>query len=254
MNPHPSDLFQLLYNRGRWDDLEKSLAQTRDRLEKAGEGNVWRFWRVALLAARGEIEKAEAEAHSLDAQEASQARRLLAFARAEASSDWAPVIALLTETWEQTRAVADLFALCQIQLNIGNAAFVADHADELLAGVATAEALRVAVNGFGRSNRWSDCLRLLNENVHLFPNQTLPSDLRRLQISAEHNLGRTVEALQHADDLAREEEKHGESRFAFPTASANRAIERSHLARVAASTPTGNFSRNFGASVEDYAA
>ncbi len=206
MNSHPSDLFQLLYNRGRWDDLEKALNQTHERLGKAGEESIWRFWRVALLTARGELDKADAEASGLDAREASQARRLLAFARAETSGDWSPVTTLLTETWQQTQTIADLFALCQIQLSTGNAVFVADHADELLAGVGTAEALRVAANGFGRSGRWSDCLRLLSENARLFPNGTLPSDLRRLQISAEHSLGRTAEALRHAEELAQQEE------------------------------------------------
>jgi hypothetical protein len=205
VNAHPSQLFVLLFNEGKIEQLARALEQTRERLETAGEGDVWRFWRAAMLAARGDFEDAEAAAATLPEAEKSEAQRIIVLSRAQKFSDWGPAVQFFQQRWERTHEPADLFALCEVQLSAGNPAFVAEHAFHLVDAVRTPAALRLAVNATSAANRWQDCLQLLDTYSTVFPNASLPAELRRLRIIAEQNIGMLTEAAQHAEDLVRDE-------------------------------------------------
>jgi hypothetical protein len=205
MTTHPTQLFALLFNEGKIEELEKALKQTWERMHSAGETEIWKFWEVMMLIGRKDLVAAEATVQSLKGGAAEEAKRLIALRRAEIEDNWAPAIEFFEKRWQATKAPADLLALCEIHLNKGKSVFVADHAEELVLGVGTPAALQVAVAGAARSGAWRKCLQLLDQNLEMFANHRLPTDLRRVRITCEQHLGMLSNAVQHAEDLAQEE-------------------------------------------------
>ncbi|HUJ10191.1 MAG TPA: hypothetical protein VL171_09205 [Verrucomicrobiae bacterium] len=205
MKAHPTQLFALLFADGKYESLAKALEQTRDNMESAGEGHLWRFWKAALLAARGEYGEAETIAKTLGDSERIQARRLIVTTRAQKDQDWPSAISFFEQLWQASHSPADLLALCEVQLHAGNPTFVAERAKDLVNSVGTTAALRIALEGTLRMKNWRTCLELLHENSKIFPNGELPTDLRRLQISCEQRLGMLTDAVKHAEDLVTKE-------------------------------------------------
>jgi hypothetical protein len=206
MSVHHSQLFALLFNEQRWQELDNALTQTRETLRDSGEGNLWLFWKAASTAAQGDLVQANTFIEDLPEDQAISARQMFAMAYAKQSGDWSAPIDLLSERWKSTNAVSDLMNLCSVQLAANNSDFVADHAEELVQGMLTVDALRIAVTAAVKSKRWALCLRLLDANLGLFAKKNLPSDLRRIRITAEQASGMMLDALRHAEELVTEEE------------------------------------------------
>ena len=204
MSAHPTQLFALLLSAGRIEQLEQALDQTRERMQAAGEDQMWLFWQASMLAAKGRFEEAEAIAQTLTGELAFNTRRTIVVERGKQKGEWALTTRFLEDHWIATKSPADLLLLCEAKLNAGDAQFVASHARELSEAVGTQEALRIALMGAGRSQSWRLCLDLLDENTRLFPGEKLPADLRRLRITCEQNLGMLSVAVQHAQELVGE--------------------------------------------------
>jgi len=205
MNTHPTQLFALLFNEGKIEQLAAALEQMRVRMEEAGESHLWQFWQAAMLAGRGDFSSAEAAATKLTGAAAVEARRLIVLHRAKSENNWEPAIEFFKKQWEGTKSPSDLFALCEVQMNKGQPAFVAEHAEELVRAVGTPAALQIAVAGAVRIGAWRKCLELLTQHTEIFPNRQLPTDMRRLRITCEQHLGMLSDAAQHAEELVREE-------------------------------------------------
>src|SRR6185437_10621657 len=205
MSAHLTQLFSLLYSERKIEELLKAVDQTRDRMEKAGEGNIWKTWRVIALSSRGDFVEAEAVIETISGDFATEAKRVLITERARQTKDWQAVIEFLEEQWIKTGAAGDLLALCEIHLESGTPQFIADHAHELVERIATPAALRLALAGAARAENRSLCLELLQKFAGLFPDGKLPTDLRRLRISCEESLGLLGEAAKDAEELVREE-------------------------------------------------
>ena len=205
MSAHLTQLFTLLYSERRIDELFKAVDQTRERMEKAGEGEIWKVWRVIALASRGDFAEAEGLMKSIRGDYETEAKRALTTERARQTKDWQPVLEFLGDQWRKTGAPADLLALCEAYLQSGSPQFVAEHASEIVERIATPAALRLALAGAARAENHSLCLELLQKHASLFPDGKLPTDLRRLRISCEESLGLLGEAAKDAEELVREE-------------------------------------------------
>ena len=91
-----------------------------------------------------------------------------------------------------------------MKANVGDYAYVADRAQELIRLLKTPSALYLAAKGIWEANRPEQCLRLLNDHTDVFPGGNLPTDLRRLKIHCQERLGLITEAVAGAELLAHE--------------------------------------------------
>ena len=205
MSPHITQLFSLLYNEGKFDQLFKAVEQGRERMEKAGEMDLWNFWHSITLAAQGDLEASEAAAKSLSGEAQIEAKRLVILQRARQTKDYSMAIQFLEHRWRESGSAIELFSLCEMQLEAGNPTFVVEHASRLLEEINTIAALRLAVTGAVRCQNWHLCLKLLDSSGNLFPSGTLPGDLRRLRVSSAQSLGMLEEAKNEAEALVKEE-------------------------------------------------
>jgi hypothetical protein len=205
MTAHFTQLFALLYQQGKLEQLSSALSQARDRMVATGEEDLWRYWNSLALAANGKFDAAESEAARLTSERGSEARRAIILERTRQTKDYDAAAEFFLKQWNESKSPPDLLTLCELQLQAGKPQFVVEHAKDLIAVVGTAGALRLVINAAARQQSWHLCLQLLDENAEMFPNSELPSDLRRLRISCYQAVGLLDEARNEAEALVREE-------------------------------------------------
>lgn len=87
----------------------------------------------------------------------------------------------------------------------GDWAYVADRAEQLLGGLQTDSALHLAAVAAHNARRPELCLGLLDNHLHLFRQNKLPSELRWIRSSCHEAMGVLPKARAEAEELARED-------------------------------------------------
>ena len=87
----------------------------------------------------------------------------------------------------------------------GNWEYVAQKSQQLMDGIGTPEALRLAAIACHNNNQFDICLSLLDSNRDLFEGGVLPHELRILRVNCQNMLGAVPEAIQDAESLVNEE-------------------------------------------------
>jgi hypothetical protein len=100
-----------------------------------------------------------------------------------------------------------LFECCELKLRLGDFGYVAEHAKQLVTGVGTASALRLALEGTFKHGDYADCLSLLQDYRHLFRDGVLSPDVRQLRAMCQHQLGDWSEAARDLGQAYREDPK-----------------------------------------------
>lgn len=211
MSVHPTQLFTLLLSQGDFSRLEDALEKTRSRMAEVGEEDLWRYWKGQALLARGQTEAASElvlqltnpdHAAALDLQ----VRRVAA----KAAGDLRPVAELLEGRYQAEGDAMLLWELCELYHEQENWGAIAARARELVAAIATPDALRLALMGSERTGEHQLCLELLEGHANLFPTGRLPADLRRLLIQCRMVVGLPMQALKEAEALALESGEVGD--------------------------------------------
>jgi len=171
----------------------------------AGEIDLWRFWKGQALLATGQVKEAAAYVQKIENREQADAlESLVQRAISGQNSDRTPTIEFLEKRFARTQDPLDLFDLCEAYYDAKNWSAIAKHAKEVLEGIGTAAALRLAVESAHRVGDFRLCLELLEGRENLFPTSRLPSDLRRLRVLCWRKEGRLEQAIPEAEALARE--------------------------------------------------
>jgi tetratricopeptide (TPR) repeat protein len=83
---------------------------------------------------------------------------------------------------------------------------VAPFARGLVEKIGTADAARIAALATFSQGLYEECLQILSQAESMFPGKKLSADLRRLRVQTLNKLGRSPEAIELAEQIAREEE------------------------------------------------
>lgn len=196
-------LAQCRLSAGMFDRGLKELRDHRALFRSAGQEPLWVHWSVQLLlaggrkGAAGNLIKREATVGDI-----SSAREAVLRARGKKSE----LIRLLGGEDGRTAEGSALAEICSLHGSSGNWAFVAEHADELVRKVGTAEAVRLACIGLLRNHNLEQCMTLLEKAPAYFPRSVLPPDLVVVRVECESALGLLPDAIKHAEELTREHE------------------------------------------------
>jgi nucleoside phosphorylase len=179
------------------------LARSKEDFVSSGIASSWTFWYGQACVIHGEPEKALEEAD----REPDQATRLRVrfMALREIgfrTGDWQPLSEHLALSFEETREGAYLLELCRLKYFLRDWEYIADKGGTLIELIGTADAVRLAAAAAWNAKQPKRCLVLLEENRHLFPEGTLPSDIRRLRSRCLVKAGRLAQAVKAAEELA----------------------------------------------------
>ena len=124
---------------------------------------------------------------------------------AQKKGDWQSLVEFLENTYKETGYTPFLFNCCSLMAEQGNWEYVAQKSQQLIDGLGTPEALRLAATACYNNNQFDLCLRLLDGHRDLFEAGVLSNDLRRLRVDCQNMLGDVSEAIREAEALVNEE-------------------------------------------------
>ena len=124
---------------------------------------------------------------------------------AQKTGDWQPLVEFLEDAYEETGDTSFLFNCCSLMVEQGNWKYVTKRSQQLIDGIGTPEALRLAAIASYNNKQFDICLRLLDDYRNLFEGGLLPPELRILRVSCLNMLGAVPEAIQEAESLVNEE-------------------------------------------------
>ncbi len=124
---------------------------------------------------------------------------------AQKKGDWQSLVEFLENTYKETGYTPFLFNCCSLMAEQGNWEYVAKKSQQLIDGIGTPEALRLAAIACYNNNQFDICLRLLDGHRDLFEAGVLSNDLRKLRVDCQNMLGDVSEAIREAESLVNEE-------------------------------------------------
>ena len=196
----------LLIESGQAEAGLRLIEESSEVFLQAGHGDALAHWRVEALVALERLEEATSVVRSV-ADEAAQGRLRLQTERARAGTagDSTPLLRALEEAYRRSGGMDLLLEIVERQIRAGNAESVDGFIDDLVRGLPTPSAIRLAARARWEAGRPRACLELLNGHASAFPGQELPEDLRRLRVHCRRKLGYLVEAIEDARLIAQVE-------------------------------------------------
>jgi hypothetical protein len=180
------------------------LRKAKPLFERQGAAGVWTMWMTQVTAL---MDGADCAMQILDSMALgdSETRRFRAnILRLTGDAERT----LATHLEESYRVTGDArFLLDFVGLNAArkNWSAAAEFCELVVAEIKTAEVLWLASDVAFQAQRPSLCLQLLTQGASLFPNSRLPSELRRIRIDSQRQLGLIPLAIEDAVQLANEE-------------------------------------------------
>ena len=184
----------------------KILEDTKSIFDKNGAQILWSFWISQAWVINGDPSKAVNLINENDGR--SELRYPMAMALkaiSRSTGDWLPLQDHLERSYKETNDPAFLLESCELMAYRHNWAYVADHAEQLIDKLQTADALRLAAIATNNDKRFSLCLKLLDTHRELFRNRKLPNELRRIRTICCQALGLLPQAIAEAEALVQDE-------------------------------------------------
>lgn len=168
--------------------------------------SLWALWRSRTLTAAGELHAALRAIEAYESTpEAIEARAVILETRARQTGDWGPLAEHLSRSYEQVGDPLILLGLCQLNMQQGEWAYVADRAEQLLDDFGTSAVLGLAAQAAFNAHHFESCRKLLVDGQAMFRHSRLPYELRRLLVLALMGLGLFSDAVAEADALVRDQ-------------------------------------------------
>ncbi len=197
-------LLGLYLRQGKTKKALRVLEKSRQEFTLAGADDYWHLWRGQLLVRQGQPGDALGEVdHIKDPEMRRNLKAMALEASARQSGDWQPLRAHLEQSFGETNDGGYLFKLCRLKAHSEDWDFVAEHADQLIKAVGTADTVQLAVAAAWKAERYEQCLSILNAYQGLFPNGVLPADLWRLRVMCHVRQGTHSQAVADAEELIR---------------------------------------------------
>ena len=186
---------------------EAVVDRAKQAFDRTGNQDVWLFHKQQFVALRGDV----VEARRLTAKIADRRLRCSAenslLRRGSRSSlkQRKSLAKQLKEDFDATGNARVLLECCDIKLGLGDYQYIADNASKLVEEVATASALRLALEGAWRSEEYGLFLDLIERHKNLFHEGKLSSDIRNLKNACLLKQGDWSESLRDAEAFYREQ-------------------------------------------------
>jgi hypothetical protein len=187
---------------GRQSEARKLLEGTKSEFIESKAESQWALSFAQVLIAEGNPKAALDLASLEDDRTVNLHIQSMALAEiSRKSGEWQPLVEHLENAINVTGESDYLWELVQLKLELRDWNYVADHAQELIEKVKTADAVRIAAVAAWNAQRLEQCNLILTENISFFPNGVLPPDLWRLRVQCELRAGMLAHAVADAQAL-----------------------------------------------------
>lgn len=198
-------LWSVIFAMGNAKVGEAAVDEAKEFFEKSGHAEIWLFHKVQFVAMGGNPQDAPKLAEKLtDPKLREAAADCLRKGANQSKEAMTAKAEQLAADFTKTGSMRSLIECCELRLRLRDFAFVSSHAVQLVEGVGTASALRMALEGAGKNEDYPLCLTLLRDHQKLFRDGKLSPDVRALKALAQHKQGDWAEALQEAESMHRE--------------------------------------------------
>lgn len=184
---------------GRIGEAGALLAQTRARYIAEDKEESWLAW-------QSRVEAEESPPASLErTEEPVETRELSSVSSAADVGDVNEPQSLLERSDAAEHDPLLLFHACAAAARAERWSWVAERAEELVAGLDTAEAVRLAAIAAENAGRYTLALSLLDGHLGKFPARRLPPEMRRQRVRVQRALGVLPAAVAEAEELVGED-------------------------------------------------
>jgi uncharacterized protein YuzE len=175
------------------------LDENRDLFERSEAIGLWELWEVQLAAAEGDVDGEQ----KADGPNGIEARIILLRAKAKKTGD---PTALIQELRTQSEHDGEaLVELSKVYGELGRWTEGAELVPALVDRVATADALKFACLFLFNTRRFEELLQLQDQHQSRYPRSELPTEMQRLRVAAQKELGILHDATAGAEALFRAE-------------------------------------------------
>ncbi len=185
----------------RKQQAARILQRARSAFEKEGQLGLWCVLEAQVSSGKRRNNTA---ANDLKIAETGQVGMLTEILHAEGEQD-TQELSRLARTALEKRHLAAFVEACEALARRGHWPLLAPFARELVEAIGTGDAARIAALTTFNQGCYEECLDILSQAEPLFPERKLSADLRRLRVQALQRLGRSSEAIELAEQVAREE-------------------------------------------------
>ncbi len=92
------------------------------------------------------------------------------------TGDWSPLINYLEDNYKKSTNPSYLYECCKIKAYLDEWEYVAKRALELNKEFKTPDVIRLTTIAAHKTSRYDLCLKLLDDNLELFPNKNFPAN------------------------------------------------------------------------------
>ena len=185
---------------GEVETVLADLEEIAPMIEALGHPDVPRQWRVLALTADGRIEDASTVADTI-ADERLRLRMRLHVARNQEMETSGSLKSAAAALFAVDPGLDVLAEASEAHAMAGDWAFVAAHADALLAAIPTPSSLRLLAIAAFNQGEYPRCLTALDEHRDVYPDGRLPGDLALLRVRCQQALGQPSRAARDAQAL-----------------------------------------------------
>ena len=182
------------------------LNNSKSQFKSQEEIEVWSSLYTKALINNGDTQAALTVINQSNSEENIYYDKMMVFGSiAQKTNDWQPFIEFLEDAYKKTGDTLFLFNCCNLMVQQNNWEYVAQRSKQLIDGLGTPEALRLAAIACHNNKQFDICLRLLDDHRNLFEGGLLPNELRRLRVSCQSMIGAIPEAIKEAETLINED-------------------------------------------------
>lgn len=176
-------LAALYFYQNRFWEAQTLLTENKAAFLDAGGKDTYEFWQCQALLKLGEVEQASLLASKLEIEELRDSISTLIHRRtAIETGNHQPLITFLEERYRETGDGEMLLELCSVKAELGDWVYVESRAEELVLAIGTASVARFCMGAAWLAAKPARYLYLLTKYQSLFPQQSIPADLRQAKI------------------------------------------------------------------------
>jgi tetratricopeptide (TPR) repeat protein len=199
-------LWTLVWRDGNLAQGEAIVDEAEQAFRRTGNGDLWLFHKIQFVTHKGNDRRAKKLVQGIADTQLKRSAEIARLRVAAGSMKGRKALAeSLADEFAATGGPRRLFECCELKLRLGDFEFIAQHAKQLVEGIGTAAALRLALEGVFKHGDHELCLSLLQEYRHFFRDSALSPDVRNLKAICQHHLGDWPEAVEEAAQMYHEQ-------------------------------------------------